>query len=152
MKFLWQISYPVWKELFCVTFFTKNIISVLKWCLLYFSHLTKKSLLVLYRKYVKFVALRHPVNILVSNYYGFVVSPRVLTQMFSIFQFQTSYSTAIQIKFILFPGPLNDLRFLLTFINILKYFNVTCLPLFTPISLTNILSRSYNKFSYFLNK
>ena len=37
------------------------------------------------------------------------------------------------------PGPINNLCFLLTFINILKYFNVTCLPLFTPISLTNII-------------
>ena len=34
-------------------------------------------------------------------------------------------------------GPINNLCFLLTFINILKYFNVTRLPLFTPISLTN---------------
>ena len=34
---------------------------------------------------------------------------------------------------------LYNLCFLLTSINILKYFNVTPLPLFTPISLTNKL-------------
>ena len=45
--------------------------------------------------------------------------------------------TTIQIKLMLCPGPLNNLCFLLTFINILKYFNVTRLPLLTPISLTN---------------
>ena len=37
----------------------------------------------------------------------------------------------------LYPGPINNLCFLLTFINILKHFNVTRLPLFTPMSLTN---------------
>ena len=38
--------------------------------------------------------------------------------------------------------------FLLTFINILKYFNVTRLPLFTPISLTNTSTLSF--FALFL--
>ena len=57
--------------------------------------------------------------------------------MFFIFLFQISYFTIIQSKLMLCPGPIKNLCFLLTFINILRYFNVTCLPLFTPISLTN---------------
>ena len=61
----------------------------------------------------------------------------LINQMFSISLFQISYFTKIEIKLMLCPGPIYDLCFLQTFINILKYFNVTCLPLFTPISLTN---------------
>ena len=65
--------------------------------------------------------------------------------MFSISLFQISYFTTIQIKLMLCPGAIHNLCFLLTFINILKYFNVTRLPLFTPISLTNVtlLSKNY---------
>ena len=37
----------------------------------------------------------------------------------------------------LVSGTINNMCFLFTFINKMKYFNVTHLPLFTPISLTN---------------
>ena len=50
-----------------------------------------------------------------------------------------SYFTTIQIKLMVVSGTINNLCFLFTLINKLKYFNVTHLPLFTPISLTNIL-------------
>ena len=51
----------------------------------------------------------------------------------------------------LYPGPINNLYFLFTFINILKQFNVTCLPLFKPINLTNKIQhlQVQNKFKWF---
>ena len=57
--------------------------------------------------------------------------------MFSTPYFEISYFTTIQIKLMLVSGTINNLCFLFTFINKLKYFNVTRLPLFTPISLTD---------------
>ena len=42
------------------------------------------------------------------------------------------------------PGPIKYMCSLSIFIKILKYFNVTCLPLFTPIRLTNKSLQQYN--------
>ena len=47
-------------------------------------------------------------------------------------------------------GPISNLCFLLIFINILKYFNVTCLSLFTPISLTNTYFKHKKKIGVWL--
>ena len=57
--------------------------------------------------------------------------------MFSISYLKIFNFTTIQIKLMIVSGTINNLCFLFTFINKLKYFNVTRLSLFTPISLTN---------------
>ena len=47
-------------------------------------------------------------------------------------------------KLMLVSGTINNQCFLFTLINKLSYFNVTRLPLFTPISLTNKITFNNN--------